>query len=52
MKFKFILERINDVSIYPMISLFIFTAFFIGVLAYVFTVDTKKMNDQANIPLQ
>ncbi len=51
MKFKNYLEQINGVEIYPMISLIIFGAIFIAVLAYAFTADKKSMNDKANIPL-
>jgi cbb3-type cytochrome oxidase subunit 3 len=52
MKFKYYLERIQDVRIYPMISLILFSLIFIGVLFYVFTSDKKSMDAKANIPLQ
>jgi cbb3-type cytochrome oxidase subunit 3 len=51
MKFKNYLEQINGVQIYPLISLILFGAIFIAVLAYAFTADKKSMNDNANIPL-
>ncbi|GBL34729.1 hypothetical protein EMGBS15_03240 [Filimonas sp.] len=51
MKFKNYLEQINGVEIYPMISLVLFGAIFIAVVAYAFTADKKPMNDKANIPL-
>ena len=51
MKFKNYLEQINGVEIYPMISLVLFGAIFIAVVAYAFTADKKAMNDKANIPL-
>lgn len=52
MKFKNYLEKIQNVEIYPMLSLIIFSAVFLGVIIYVFTSDKKNMNDKANIPLQ
>jgi len=52
MKFKTYLEQINGVEIYPLISLVIFGAIFIAVVAYAFTADKKRMNDHAGIPLK
>jgi hypothetical protein len=51
MKFTNYLKDIENVSIYPVASLIIFTAVFIGVALYTFTCDKKKMQDKANIPL-
>ncbi len=51
MKFKTYLEQINGVEIYPMISLVLFGAIFIVVVAYAFTADKQGMKDKANIPL-
>lgn len=51
MKFTNYLKSIDHVSIYPLVSLVIFTAVFVGVLLYTFGSDKKKMQDKANIPL-
>jgi len=51
MKFKNYLEQIDGVSIYPIISLLLFSAIFIGVIIYVFTADKKSMDQKANIPI-
>jgi len=52
MKFTNYLKQIHNVSIYPLISLILFTAIFTIVAIYVFSADKKKMDDQAGIPLQ
>lgn len=52
MKFTNYLKAIQNVEIYPIISLVIFTAVFAIVLAYVFTADKNQMNDQGSIPLK
>lgn len=51
MKFTNYLKDIDHVSIYPLASLIIFTAVFLGVVLYAFGSDKKKMQDNANIPL-
>lgn len=51
MKFTNYLKDIDHVSIYPMVSLIIFSAVFLGVIIYAFSTDKKKMQDKANIPL-
>jgi cbb3-type cytochrome oxidase subunit 3 len=51
MKFTNYLKDIQNVSIYPVFSLILFTAVFLGVIIYTFSADKKKMNDSANIPL-
>lgn len=51
MKFSHYLKSITDVSIYPMISLFIFTLFFIGVTWYVYKTPKKTMQSKGRIPL-
>lgn len=52
MRFTNYLKQIQDVSIYPLVSLIIFVAVFLVVAAYVFTADKKNMDDKAAIPLQ
>lgn len=51
MKFVNYLKQIENVSIYPIISLVIFTLIFALVVAYVFTADKKRMDEDAKIPL-
>lgn len=51
MKFTNYLKGIDNVSIYPLISLIIFTAVFVGITIYTFSSDKEKMKNQANIPL-
>jgi cbb3-type cytochrome oxidase subunit 3 len=52
MKFSNYLKSIDDVSIYPMISLLLFMIVFIGVVIYMFNMDKDKMDERANIPLK
>lgn len=52
MKFINYLESITGISIFPLISLLIFTVFFCIMLAYVLTADKKKMEDNGHIPLE
>jgi cytochrome c oxidase cbb3-type subunit IV len=52
--FKFIkqyAETINGIDVYPIISLFIFVLFFIGVLWYVRKMDKSKVDEMKNLPL-
>ncbi|HRP90595.1 MAG TPA: CcoQ/FixQ family Cbb3-type cytochrome c oxidase assembly chaperone [Edaphocola sp.] len=51
MKFANYLTKIENVAIYPIISLVIFTAVFLIVLLYVFTSSRKQMDKNSNIPL-
>ncbi|MBK7232485.1 MAG: cbb3-type cytochrome c oxidase subunit 3 [Saprospiraceae bacterium] len=52
MKFKNYLASIDDVSIYPLVSLILFTVFFCGVIIYVFRMKKSKSEDFARIPLK
>lgn len=45
------LERIEDVQIYPIISLLIFFIFFTALLWWVFTVKNAHINEVSSIPL-
>lgn len=46
------LESIDGVGIFPMISLFIFFAIFIGMIAYViFIIPKSKIDELSNLPL-
>lgn len=52
--FKFIkkyAETMEDISIYPLISLMIFFIFFIALLLYVKKMDKKSVKILSNIPL-
>jgi cytochrome c oxidase cbb3-type subunit IV len=52
--FKFIkdhIEKMDHAQIYPMISLFIFFLFFVGLLWYVKKMDKESITTLSNIPL-
>ncbi len=52
--FKFIkqyAETIQDIKIYPIISLFIFVLFFIAVLWYVKKMDNRNVDVLKHLPL-
>ncbi|HNP54545.1 MAG TPA: CcoQ/FixQ family Cbb3-type cytochrome c oxidase assembly chaperone [Ferruginibacter sp.] len=52
--FKFIkqyAENMQGAEVYPIISLLIFFAFFIGLLYYVKNMDKKTTQQLSNIPL-
>lgn len=51
MKFVNYLKNIENVSVYPAISLALFMTIFILVVIYVFTADKKRMDDDGQIPL-
>lgn len=51
MKFKNYLTEIDNVAVFPLISLVIFVSVFAIATLYAFTADKKKMKDNANIPL-
>lgn len=45
------MTSIDNIEIYPMISLMIFVLFFIGLLIYVFKSDDKEIKEISNYPL-
>ena len=52
--FKFIkqyAETIQGIDVYPIISLFIFLLFFIGVIWYVKKMDKQSVEKMSNLPL-
>ena len=51
MKFINYLESIGGIEIYPMISLFIFFAFFSALTNYALKADKQHINELKNIPL-
>lgn len=52
MRFSEYLQNIENINIYPLISLVIFGIVFLVAAIYAFTADKKKMKDNANIPLK
>ncbi len=46
------LENIDNVQIYPMISLMIFFIFFIGLFYWVITAKKAHIEEVSNIPLE
>ncbi|KAA0992991.1 cbb3-type cytochrome c oxidase N-terminal domain-containing protein [Dyadobacter aurulentus] len=51
MKFRTYLETIAGVGIFPLVSLIIFFAFFVGLLIYVLRIDKKSLNKMRSLPL-
>lgn len=49
--FKHYFERIQDIEIYPIISLVIFLGFFIGLLIWVSRANKKYIQEMKNLPL-
>jgi cytochrome c oxidase cbb3-type subunit IV len=49
MKFKNYVSSIENVNIYPIISLVLFTVVFVAIVVYVFTADKKSLQDKANV---
>jgi len=50
--YKDILNSIDGIAIYPIISFLIFFAFFIGLLAYVVVVKKEYIQSMKEMPLQ
>ena len=46
------LETIDGVTIYPILSLLIFFAFFVGLGLWVFSYKKEKINELSQIPLR
>ena len=51
MNFIHYLSDIDGVTIYPIISLFIFFVFFVGLFYWVYKMDKKSIDEIKNIPL-
>ena len=51
MKFSTYLEQIMGDSIFPVISLVIFVAFYTGVLNSIYSIDKKEIEHMENLPL-
>lgn len=52
MKFSNYLEKISGVSIYPIISLALFVAFFTIVTIWIMKMDKKELQRAEQLPLQ
>ena len=52
MKFSSYLEQIAGVSIYPIVSLVLFVAFFTGVMIWIYSIDPKEIEHLENLPLK
>ena len=52
MKFSTYLEQIAGVSIYPVISLVLFTVFFTGVMIWIWRMDKKEIERIEQLPLE
>ena len=48
---RVVLEHIENIEIYPIISLIIFVALFVGVIIYAWKLDKKFINKLGNMPL-
>ncbi|MCX2742501.1 cbb3-type cytochrome c oxidase subunit 3 [Mangrovivirga sp. M17] len=49
--FKHYFEQIDNVAIWPIISLIIFVVFFVGLTIYVMSHDKETIDEIASIPL-
>jgi len=47
-----VLEVVQGIEIFPMISLVIFVGFFLMMLTYVFTMNKQQVEELENMPLQ
>jgi len=50
--YKEILQGIENIAVWPMISFVIFFLFFLCLLWYVFTVDKKFIDEMKQLPLR
>jgi cbb3-type cytochrome oxidase subunit 3 len=48
--YKEVLRSIDGIEIYPIISFILLGSFFIGVLAYTFTMKKSKVEDMSGLP--
>lgn len=49
--YKNVLQSIDNIAIWPVISFVIFFAFFLGLLLWVFTVDKKFIDHMKQMPM-
>lgn len=52
MNFSQYLENITGISIYPLISLSIFVAFFLSVTIWAFRIDKNEISKIENLPFE
>ncbi len=45
-------DSIDGIEIYPLISLVLFVAFFVGLFIWVFRMDKRKREEISNYPLK
>ena len=50
--FKYYFDRVENVEIWPIISLIIFFVFFIGLIIWLFKIDKGYINKMKNLPLE
>ena len=50
--YKNVLQSIDNIAIWPVISFVIFFSFFLGLLWWTFTADKKFIAHMSNIPLE
>jgi hypothetical protein len=48
--YKEVLRSIDGIEIYPIISFVLLGSFFLGVLAYTFTMKKTKVEDMSSLP--
>ncbi|MDX1908793.1 MAG: hypothetical protein SF053_17285 [Bacteroidia bacterium] len=49
--YKDVLRSISDVSLYPVVAILIFFAFFVALIVYVLRMDKTQVRDMASIPV-
>lgn len=49
--FKHYFELVHNVAVWPVISMFVFLTFFIGLTIYVIMADKKFISDMSQMPI-
>jgi len=49
--FKYYFEQIHNVAVWPIISLAIFFAFFVGLIVWVIIMDKNYITEMENLPM-
>lgn len=49
--FKYYFEQVENVEVWPIISLVIFLTFFVGLLIWVVKVDKKYIKEMSDLPM-
>ena len=50
--FKHYFEQIDGIEIYPLIALFVFVGFFLGLLIWVMKANKKYIKEMSELPLE